>query len=167
MNKQQVSLIRKALNDQSGQVLIWVAFAMTALLATAGLSIDVGRAYATRNQLQSSANMAALVGAESLLNATQSTVTSKAGAYGSSPGSKNVYSNLGTVTTVVTPSCLSTLKTLGLSCFGSASSNAVKVTQTVNVPTFFLKVIGVSTMTVSATATAVQEIFHVAAILGT
>jgi len=144
------------LNDQSGQVLIWVAMAMTAMLAMAGLCIDVGHAYSVRNQLQDSANMAALAGAEALPNASTATVKTNANTYSSSSGDKNVYVNLGTVSTSVVPTCLSTLKALGLSCFGSAGSNSVKVTQSVSVPTFFLKVVGVPTMQVSATATAAR-----------
>ena len=55
-----VSFARRALNDQRGQTLPFVALGMVAFVGVAGLSIDVGRAYVVRSQLQSSANAAAM-----------------------------------------------------------------------------------------------------------
>jgi len=57
------SLVRKALRDQSGQTLPFIALAMTSLLGVGGLVVDVGHAYVVRSQLQNSANAAALAAA--------------------------------------------------------------------------------------------------------
>jgi Flp pilus assembly protein TadG len=152
MSRNLQSFFRRALADQRGQVLPWVTFVMVAVLGMAGLSIDVGHAYVVRNQLQGSANAAALAGAEALPNTTAST---QAVTYSSSTtGDKNLYSNLGTVTTTPSLLCLTTLTNLGIQCLAPANANAVKVVQKVGVPTFFMKLFGVSSLTVSATATA-------------
>ena len=45
------SFVRRALRDERGQVLPWVIFGMIGLLGMAGISVDVGKAYAVRNQL--------------------------------------------------------------------------------------------------------------------
>jgi Flp pilus assembly protein TadG len=74
-----VSFARRALNDQRGQTLPFVALGMVAFVGVAGLSIDVGRAYVVRSQLQSSANAAALAALPNLYNSnTTTTVTSNA-----------------------------------------------------------------------------------------
>ena len=54
------SFARKALHDQRGQVLPWVALATVGMLGVGGLGIDVGRAYVAQAQLQNYANAAAL-----------------------------------------------------------------------------------------------------------
>src|SRR5580700_9005977 len=69
MNKINVSFVRLALKDESGQVLLpWVAVVMTSFLGISGLVTDVGRAYVAHSQLQNVANAAALAAAGEVYN---------------------------------------------------------------------------------------------------
>ena len=152
MNKNSVSYVRRALNDQRGQVLPWVAFGMVAFLGMAGLTTDVGHAYVVRAQLQNSTNAAALAAAGSVYF-TGSTVTTEANLYAANSGDQNPNSYV-TGTPTVTTMCLNVLLPGGTGCTTGSPSNAVKVTQTASVPTYFLRVLGITSIPVSATATA-------------
>ena len=158
MNKTIKLFFHKALSDQRGQVLPWVAVVLVGLLGTAGLSIDVGRAYVVRSQLQNYANAAALAAAGEVYN-TSSTdgASSIATAYGAGTGGENVNSSLGTVTTTVTTVCLNLLMPSGTSCTSSSPANAVKVKQTATMPTYFMKLFGFSSLSVSSSATASMQ----------
>jgi Flp pilus assembly protein TadG len=60
------SFTEKFLNNQSGQVLIWVVLGFLSLVAMAGLVIDGGLAYADNANLQNTANAAALAATQPL-----------------------------------------------------------------------------------------------------
>lgn len=53
-------------HEQKGQALVLVAFAVVALIGLVGLTIDGGRLYALRRQVQNAADAAALAGAQEL-----------------------------------------------------------------------------------------------------
>ncbi len=174
MRTSRWSFVQRALNDRRGQVLPLVALGMVALLAAAGFTIDVGHAYVVRNQLQNTANAAALAAAGEVYN-TSSTdnATSVANHYAGSTGDLNSNSTLGAVATAVTPKCLNMLMPPGTTCVKTGSSptppNAVQVKETASVPTFFMKILGKPTLTVVAEATAsmqgVSQPWNVAIIL--
>jgi Flp pilus assembly protein TadG len=146
------SILHRALKDHSGQALPIVALTLTALMGMGAMSIDVGHLFFSYRQLQSSTDAAALAGASALPNAT--TAASNAQTYGGNNGSLNDTDNLSSVTTVSTPECLNTLLASGLACSAPANGNALKVTQTVNVPMYFARVLGINTVPLTATATA-------------
>jgi hypothetical protein len=100
--------VRRSYNEESGQVLPWIALLMVGFLGLAGLTIDVGHAYVAYDRLQASTNAAALAAAGATYNTSGATVTSQANLYGgdSRSGGKNASSVLGTVQTVATPECL-------------------------------------------------------------
>src|ERR1035438_5560593 len=75
-----LAFVRRALNDQRGQVIPWVTGGMFAFMGMAGLTIDIGHAYAVRAQLQNSTNAAALAAANSE-NITGATPLSEATLY--------------------------------------------------------------------------------------
>src|SRR5580704_2177933 len=146
------------LNDERGQVLPWTALGMIALLGMAGLTIDVGNAYVNRMQLQNATNAAALAAAGEVYNTSS---TDNAGVYAKKygsgdPGDANYNPKWGTITPTITPTCLRLLLPAGGNCSG-APKNAVVVTQTVSVPTYFMRLFGVNSLTVSATATASMQ----------
>ena len=58
MKTTKMSFVRRALNDQRGQVLPFVALATVGMLGMGGMAIDVGRAYVAHAQLQNYANAA-------------------------------------------------------------------------------------------------------------
>jgi len=142
------SFLRRLLSDERGQSMVWVGVSLTALLGLSGLTLDVGHAYVVRSQLQSVVNAAALTGVGGLPSA------SNAQGDVSSFEAKANNPNWGTVTSPpATVKCLDALLPTGQSCSG-ALLNAVQVTESVNVPTFFMRIFGYTTLPVAATATA-------------
>lgn len=159
MRKISLSFVWRALNDQCGQTLPFVALGMVAFVGVAGLTIDVGHAYVVRSQLQSSSNAAVLAAAGSVYNtgATDS-ATYIANQYSAGAnGNENYNAGLGTVTTTVTTKCLNLLMPKGSTCGSSSPANAIRVTQSAVVQTFFMKLFGVKTLTVGATAMASMQ----------
>jgi hypothetical protein len=168
-----VSLIRKAFKDESGQLIPMIALGMVGMLAVGGLTIDVGHAYVVRQQIQMSTNAAGLAAAGNVYDTGSLTdATAEADLYSSqASGDYNYMSQLGTVTTTVTQICLNLLMS-GTTCAESGNvANAVRVTQTTEVPTFFMRIFGVNQLLVGATATAsmqgVAQPWNVAVIVDT
>jgi Flp pilus assembly protein TadG len=152
-----LSFARRALSDQRGQTLPFVALAMVALLGVGGLVVDVGHAYVVRSQLQNSANAAALAASGAVYNAQSDAInsTSIANQYGSAAKADNNYfSGLGAVTTAVSTKCLNSLMPPGETCGAGSPSNAVQVTNSTAVKTFLMSMLGIPALNVSATATA-------------
>jgi hypothetical protein len=159
MNTTRLSIVRRALNDQRGQVLPWVALGLVAMLGMGGLSTDVGRAYVVHAQLQNDANAAVLAAAGLVYN-TSSTNNAKTEAtdYSGSSGDENANSTLGTVLTTVSTVCLNSLQPSGSTCPAtSPPPNAVRVTESTTVPTYFMKLFGFSQLNVGAEATASMQ----------
>lgn len=152
------SLLRRALTDQRGQVLPWIALGMIGMLGMGGLSVDVGRAYVAHAQLQNYANAAVLAAAGMVYNTSSTNNASTiANQYSASTGNKNVNGALGTVTTTVSTICLNILEPQGSSCGSSGQANAVRVVERGTVPTTFMKLFGKSQLNVAATATASMQ----------
>jgi Flp pilus assembly protein TadG len=158
----KTSFIWRALIDQRGQVLPWVAISMVALLGVGGMSIDLGHAYVVRGQLQGAANAAALAAVTDLyttvntVSTASSTVIADATAYSASSGGANLISGLSVATTVTTPCISAIMPTTTCSASGNVP-NAVRVKETASVPTYFMRLLGVSTLQVGATATAAPK----------
>ena len=97
-----VSFVRRALGDQRGQVLRWVALGFVGMLGMGGLTVDVGNAYVVHAH-GINANAAVLAAAGLVYNtSTTDNASTEANTYSASPGDKNVNSNLTVVTTVRT-----------------------------------------------------------------
>jgi len=158
MKKATLSFVRRAITDQGGQTLPFVALMMTALLGVAGLVVDVGHAYVIRGQLQNAANASALAAAGYVYYSSSATVNSatEADLYGGGTGGKNVYP-WGTVTPVVSTRCVNMLMPKGSTCGSGSAANAVVVTNSTTVKTFFMGLLGVPTLTVRAMATASMQ----------
>lgn len=149
---------RELLRGDSGQVLQWAALAMVGLIGMCGLSIDAGRAYVAHTQMQNYANAAALAAAWQVYNSNSSTnVTNTATSYSASSGDKNYTTAVGSVTTTVTTKCLNSLLPAGSTCTTGSPANAVVVKQTISVPMMFLKLFGVSQLSVTSTAIASMQ----------
>ena len=154
-----VSFVRRALGDQRGQVLPWVALGFVGMLGMGGLTVDVGNAYVVHAQLQNYANAAVLAAAGLVYNtSTTNNATTEATTYSGSSGDKNVNSNLGTVTTTVRTLCLNSLQPAGASCPSSSPPpNAVRVVEKTTMNTIFMSLLGVKTLNIAATATASMQ----------
>jgi hypothetical protein len=151
------SLARLMIADDGGQVLPWVVVMMLVILGVAALVVDVGHAMVIQRELQASTDAAALAAAETM-SGTSTTFETYATNYSSSTGDKNAYTGLTITGSAVTPLCLTTVSNWHIVCTVSGGTvtvpNAVSVTQTASVTTFFAGIIGKPTITVSATSTA-------------
>jgi uncharacterized protein YqkB/Flp pilus assembly protein TadG len=151
--------VREALNDERGQILPWLAVVLVGLLGTAGLSIDVGRAYVVRSQLQNYANAAALAAAGEVYSTSSTNNASTiATSYSAGSGDENVNASLGTVTTTITTVCLNILMPSGTTCSSTgAVPNAVKVSEKATLPTYFMKLAGINSLSINSAATASMQ----------
>jgi Flp pilus assembly protein TadG len=143
------SFVRRLLYDERGQSMVWVGVSLTALLGLSGLTLDVGHAYVVRTQLQSVVNAAALSGVGGLPNTTnvQTAVTTTE--------TNDNNPSWGTVTSPPAKVyCVSAVMPSSQSCASSNILNAVQVTESVSVKTFFMRIFGFTTLPVAATATA-------------
>jgi Flp pilus assembly protein TadG len=159
MRMNHLSVVRKAFYDQRGQVLPWAAFMMLTFLGMGGMVVDVGRAYVMRVQLQNAANAAALAAAGEVYD-TSSTYNSSTVATSYSGSSSDANSGIGvsSVSTAVSTVCLNLLMPTGTTCGTSSPANAVKVTETGTVKTYFMPIVfGPTSLSVKATATASMQ----------
>jgi len=129
---------------ESGQAIVLMVLASVVLFGMAGFVIDVGRLYFTQRHLQATADSAALSAATALPNVSQATTVAQQ--YSGSAGSLNASGNVPGVTTNVSTKCLT-----GLPC---NPANAVVVHEKTNVSTMFIKIFGLGSVSVDATATA-------------
>lgn len=140
----------RATKDATGQVLVMTVILLVVLLAFAGFAIDVGHAYLVQRQLQSGVDAAALAGAQDLPSATAAIDTAQR-LYGPTPGaSRNGVTTVDNATTIATVKCV---RTVGCSS-RRGRQNALAVTASSVVPTWFARVLGVNSFTVHAKATA-------------
>jgi len=153
------SFVRKALRDQCGQVLPWMAMGFVGMIGMGGLTVDIGRAYVVHAQLQNYANAAVLAAAGLVYNTSSTNnATTEATTFSGSSGDLNASSSLKTVTTTVRTLCLNALQPAGTTCPSSnPPPNAVRVVEKTTISTLFMKMFGVSQLNVAATATASMQ----------
>jgi Flp pilus assembly protein TadG len=122
-----------------------------------GLVMDVGRAYLAHAQLQNAANAAALAAAGQVYNTSSTTnATTYADTYSATTSDDNADSSpmFQSVSTSVTTKCLNLLQPKGATCTTGSAANAVQVTETASIKTYFMPIVfGPNTMSMSATAT--------------
>jgi Flp pilus assembly protein TadG len=140
MIKNSVSNVLRALLDRNGQALYYAIFGLIPVLGMAGLTVDVGHAYIIQAALQNGTNAAALAAAGAAI--TGQTQQAAADLFGSYTGEANAIPYV-TAAPVVQAKCLNMLMPLGTTCGTGSASNAVKVTQTATVPTYFLNVLNI------------------------
>jgi len=156
MNSAKSSSGLKFLREESGQALPWISLMMVVMVGMTGFVVDMGRAMVINNRLQAGTQAAALAGANDLPN---NTFTNIANDYSSSMNNDNYSSFMPNVTTTVAGYCSNFVaNTLGIACeetsSGSAKVNAMVVTQTVTMPTTFMRLLGIPSISFSSTATA-------------
>lgn len=145
------SIAHRAFREESGQVLPWVLLLMVLFLGMSALVVDVGHGVLVQRQLQSSTDAAALAAAATLPSTAYSTVAQN---YSSKAGGKNAYAAFSVSSPTITPLCVTSMT--GLSPCTSTNPNAVAVSETATIPTFFAGVLGIHNLTVSATSTAAR-----------
>jgi len=151
VNGCRASLWHRILGEERGQVLPIMTFFIMSIMGMGALAVDFGRAYVSFHQLQSATDAAALAGAEQLPASTASTTATS---FSASSSDKNFYNWMSSVNTTVTLKCLSTLTSQGLPCIAPSSANAIRVTSTYSVPTYFARLFGISSIPIAWTSTA-------------
>jgi len=134
---------RKDRGNQRGQTFVITSFAILVLLVFCGLVADVGMFYRARRQMQTAADAAATAGANALHGSTSVSAGYVTAAQNASKinGFQNATNGI-------------TVTASKVACPGAASEQCVKANVTQPVPTYFLKVLGLSTVTVSTEAIA-------------
>ncbi len=145
----------RAVAHASGQTLPLVVVFMFSILVFAGLVIDFGNAYRVQKALQASADASAAAGAGQLTMVyppVSANATAAAQKYGSQPGGVNPITGVpaGNVSQNVSVTCA---PQAGYNCT-NGYPNTVTVDETANVPTYLLKLLGFSTITLKAHAQA-------------
>jgi hypothetical protein len=157
MNQKSESFLCRMLKDQRGQALPIVAFILVGVLGMGGLIVDSTHLYVSYNELQASTDAAVLAGAAFLPNAT---ATTEATTYSAVSGSNNAQPNLPNVTMVSgypLLRCLTTLTNEGIACVAPANANAIQVKQQAVVSTYFVRIFGLKSVTITASATAAMR----------
>lgn len=142
-----------------GQALVILTVGMTAFIGLAGVSVESGHAYYAYQELVASTNAATLAGAQVMPNTTQA--TTNVNTYSSISGGLNATPLLTNVSVTPTFVCSSTVTGMGIGCEtstgASGGSNALKVTQTAKVPSWFAGMFGFKTFNLSYTAMAAMH----------
>jgi len=129
----------------SGQTLPIIVAFMLVMLLMCGAVIDLGNAYRVRQALQASSDAAVAAGAAALPDT--SAAQAAAHAKSSENGAQNTIPAVPNITASVVTDC-------SYSPNFCNPANTVKVTQTANVSTYFLRIIGIKTIKLTTKATA-------------
>jgi len=154
-------LVARLYADTRGQILPWMALLGALIVGVAGLSVDLGHAYACYRQLQASTDAAALAGAYgmSLPNATSASVMARAQNFSSVTGGTNATPNLPNATISTTFRCVTDSLIVEAPC-SAFGNNVIQVVQRTTIPTYFIRalsILGISSaqsLTLSAASTA-------------
>ena len=129
-----------ARRSTSGQTLPLVVVFLLTLLLFCGAVIDIGNAYRVKQALQASADAAVAAGAGNLPNT--GAATAAAHNLSAENTAKNRIVGVPNVTANITLDC----STSPNFC---SPANTVHITETANIPTYFLRLIGINTITES------------------
>lgn len=135
----------KKIKDESGQTLIMVALGMTMLLGFAGFATDVGVMLHEKRELQSAADSAALAGASAMNSGGTATTAQTAG---ENDVALNGFS--GATVTINTPPTDDPNPNIN-------TAGYVEAIVTQSSPTFFMRLFGHSSLSVSARAVATYK----------
>lgn len=141
--------------DRRGAVAVMMAAGTLLFVGFGAAVVDIGYLFHIRRVLQTSADMAALAGAQDIncCAASPGRAVSTAVSYSGVNGNRNAVAGLD----VSMPSgypALRCLTSTGLPCTGPDAANAIVVKQQTDVPLFFAKIFGSSTIPVSVTSVA-------------
>ena len=174
MNRSKGPLASRLRFSERGQSLAMVPAVLGLLLAASALVIDMGNLYFSYEELLSATQAAAKAGGTAMPNPNVTSVTSVADLYsGQTSSDYNYHPNLNITSVNVSFACVASTSYPKLNlppCATSANSsypscgvttanpyggcNAIQVTEAATVTTFFAKVFGVTSLNISATASA-------------
>jgi Flp pilus assembly protein TadG len=146
--------LRRFWRDRRGVSATILALLAPALIGLTGMVIDFGHVYWVKQNMQAATDAAAVAAGWEIPN---NSAIATAATYSSATGDKNFRAGITGVTETAVLSCLGDqTANVGL-CTGTelaGGANVVKVTETDAVPTYFLGLAGISTLTVTTTAMA-------------
>jgi Flp pilus assembly protein TadG len=123
-----------------------MALCIILFLGMAGLTVDIGHAFISYRQLQTSTDAAALAAGTEMASSTANllSVQNAAASYSSASGKTIVGANVDTnmlpgVTVTTTPLCLAKVTWVNCGATVLGNYNAVQVSQTMTAPTVFMK----------------------------
>jgi hypothetical protein len=170
MNNALWSLLRRLSANEQGMALYWAGATLFTSLSMAAFGLELGHAYYCYRQLQASTDAAALAGASVLPNLTSAEST--ANSFSAASGGRNYSASLGSATVTSKGLCITSLSGLPL-CSSSVAANGINVKQSVALKTFFAGIVGMKTITLTASSTAAmrgggpRDPYNVAIILDT
>ena len=150
---------------QEGQILPWVALLMILFAGFTSFVIDVGRGIIAYHMLQASCDAAAMAGVQLMGSDTTQSATAvknQATLYSSVPGNNNANSTMLPGASMLSSAypnvyCSSTGTTNGVPCVAAGgTANAITVAQKVTIPTIFGGLLGIPSMTLSASSSALM-----------
>jgi len=149
-------LFERLRHDNRGVSAVVMALSATALFGFAAVVVDVGYIFHANKVLQTSTDAAALAGAMTLSSTGAPTsAVSAANTYGADSGGNNATAYL---TITANPQTVNCSGQTGNTCTATTTNpNGIKVTQTANVPTYFARLLGINTVSISATSYALQS----------
>jgi uncharacterized membrane protein len=162
MKPSRVFLHRLCKGDR-GQALAIVTIGLTAFIGLAGVSVETAHAYYAYERLQASTNAAALAGAQAMPDTTQAAANVNAYSSATVNGVTGLNATPLLTNVQVTSSfvCSTTVTNMNVACEtsngGSGGYNAIKVTQTAQVPSWFAGLFGFKTFNLSYTAMAAMR----------
>ncbi len=125
------------ISNERGQTLPLVVAFMFVIMIVCGMVLDVGNAYRVKTALQASADAAAAAGADNLPNTASADAA--AHQYSSAAGGINPVRGASNVQLTSVENCVTSAKFCN-------PANTVQVTESADVPTFFLKVVGIDSI---------------------
>lgn len=164
--------LRQARRREAGVSLFLIALGLTVLMGIAGLALDLATLYVARNEAQRSADAAALAGAQEFLKSgfssgavTDSEAAMLAAAQAAGVGNQNLVigrnPNFSVSNFTIPGGSDNTCSppppsNVSGGCFNFTTSNDPQITvvAAVNMPTYFMRIFGITSVPVSATATA-------------
>jgi hypothetical protein len=143
---------RRSFCQETGSVLVIVAFSMVVLLAASALAIDMANLYMARAQAQRAADAAALAGAQAFVNSGCTTGGCTAGGVQETLATQQAEA-AGAQNYIAGQAASIQNGDITFS-YPTAEEPQITVNAKASVSTFFAKVFGIKTANVSATATA-------------
>ncbi len=142
-------------DDRRGVTAPIVAVALLVIVGFMGFVTDLGHAFVVQRSLQASSDAAALAGAKDIdcCSSAPTQALTTARTYSAVSGGLNAQSTIAATMVSGFPKLLC-LTSTGISCSGPSAANAIQVRQQATVPMMFAQVLGIASMTVSATSTA-------------
>lgn len=149
------NLFGRLRRDRRGSVAVMMAAGLVLFIGFGAAVVDIGYLFHVKRVLQTSADMAALAGAQDIncCSGSPGRAVTTAVSYSGVTGHRNATPDLD-VTMASGYPALRCFSSTGMPCAGSDSANGIVVKQQTEVPLFFAKIFGNSSIQVSVTSVA-------------